>query len=259
MTPRRLASPAGRPGAWPLPAGIARLLVVLAACAAGGCSKCGAPTGTPASAHDAGAAVRRAIDLRSAMMAALPEWRGVEIESGRATLLREVDGPFDAAKLKEGFTRNGFALEDADGGVRGRRDRFILSAEPGLLRWELPLKPDDPDRLIASPTVMTTEHMATWFPPGSGEERKETFTLAFSYTGKPARVDFLTRQLFDLSTRGSWTVEAAPVWPPDGGEAPAHLHFALLDRATGARLGCTREGERVSLSYQLVTFERPGF
>ena len=66
---------------------------------------------------------------------------------------------------------------------------------------------------------------------------------------------FLTRQLFELSTHGTWTVVEGPGWP-DGGEQPAQFRFALHDRALGADLECVRDGEHVSLTYRLVTFER---
>ena len=84
-------------------------------------------------------------------------------------LRRELDGPFDAAKLKRGFEANGFESTEGDGGVRGKRDRFVLWAEPGVVEWRLQLQPDDPDRIIASPTAMSTENMANWFPKDLGE------------------------------------------------------------------------------------------
>ncbi len=226
------------------------LVALAGALALSSCAKCGAK-GKP----DAGPATRRAIDLRTAMMAALPEWRGIEIEDGRAVLRREVEGPFDAAEVKRAFEANGFESGEGDGGVRGKRDRFVLWAEPGAIEWRLPLQPDDPDRIVASPTAMSTEHMANWFPKDLGEERAEAFTLMLQYRGSAERVAFLTRQLFELSTHGTWSVTVWPGWP-DGGEQPAQFRYALHDRALGADLECVRDGEHVTVTYRLVTFER---
>lgn len=213
------------------------------------CSKCGTQA-----AHDAGTPLRRAIDLRSAMIATLPEWRYIMIDAGQAVLHRELLGPFDAAAAKKGFEKNGFTLEDSEVGVKGKRDRFVLLATPGAVEWRMQLQPDDPDKLIAAPNVMSTENMATWFPPGLGEEVKETFTLTMAYSAKTSRVEFLTRQLFDLSTHGTWKVVEDPHFTDAGQEE--HFRFVLLDKATQARLTCTRDGDHVGLEYVLVTFER---
>ena len=207
-----------------------------------------------ATAPDAGTVVRRAIDLRSAFMATLPEWRNINLEGGSAVLRREVSGDFDAARVAQGFVHNGFLLEDGGTGLEGRRDRFVMVARQGSIEWRMALKADDPDRLIAAPNVMSTENMATWFPPGVGEEQQETFTLSLAYTATPARIDFVTRQLYSLTTRGSWDVLEAPGWP-DAGQME-QWSFALRDRASGATLRCRRDQERVSLEYRLITFER---
>jgi hypothetical protein len=213
------------------------------------CSKCGAP-----SARDGGVAVRRAVDLRTAMIATLPEWRNVLVDAGQAVLRRELDGPFDPEAAEKGFAKNGFSLEESDAGVRARRDRFVLVAKPGEVEWRMQLQADDPSRLLSAPNVMSTENMATWFPPELGEERRETFTLTMGYSATPQRVEFLTRQLFDLSTRGTWTAVEDPHWP-DAGQNE-HWRFVLVDKATTARLTCTRDGDQVGLEYVLVTFER---
>ena len=230
-----------------------RVFAALLLCATG-CAKCGAP---PAAHRDAGTVVRRAIDLRTAMIATLPEWRNIFIEDGRAVLHRELEGEFDPRAAQKGFVANGYELQDDDAGVRGRRDRFVLWAAPGVIEWRMQLQPDDPDHLIGAPNVMSTENMATWFPPGIGDEVRETFTLTLRYNTKPSRVEFLTRQLYELSTHGTWTVLENPHWPDAGeGEQSEHWRFVLDDRASEARLTCTRDGEHVALEYVLVTYER---
>jgi hypothetical protein len=138
--------------------------------------------------------------------------------------------------------------------VRAKRERFVLVATPGAVEWRMQLQADDPDRLVAAPNVMTTENMATWFPPELGEELRETFTLTMGYSAKATRVEFLTRQLFDLSTRGSWTIVEDPHWPDAGQDE--HWRFVLEDKGTRARLTCTRDSEHVALEYLLVTYER---
>ncbi len=198
--------------------------------------------------------VRHAVDLRTALIATLPEYRYITIDPGQAVLHRELTGAFDAEAVTRGFEKNGFTLEAGDAGVRARRDRFVLVAAPGMIEWRMQLQADDPERVVAAPNVMSTENMATWFPPGVGEEQRETFTLTMGYSAKPERVEFLTRQLFDLSTRGTWTVVEDPHWP-DAGQAE-HWRFVLQDKATTARLTCVRDGNQVALEYLLVTFER---
>lgn len=240
------------------------LLLGAALLAAAACSKA---KPTP---PDAGQWVRRSTDLRTAVLTAMPEFRETRILSGSATLRRTVAGAPSAleADVKKALAHHGWTEEPRVAGQKtlaGAKDPFRLEVEPQAggaeLRLSLPVRDGDPARMLASPTSISTEQLALYFPRLEGTAPvRERFEVALEYESFASRTQFLVWQLVYLSTRGPWKLARVPegfelALKPDGGvgDVPERVSLALEDSTTGARVTVERDGKRVQLEYQLDT------
>ncbi len=234
------------------------------------CARCGGPAPVP----DAGPLVRRATDLRTAVMTAMPEFRELRIVAGSAVLRRTVEGSVRAleAEVKKGAAANGWTMEPPVAGSKvlaAVKEPFRLEVEPtprgAELRILLPVKDGDPARILGAPISITTEQLALYFPKLEGTVPvRERFEVTLDYESFDFRTHFLVWQLVDLSTRGAWKLKAVPegfevARKADGGigDVPERVELLLEDPHTQARVLVNRDGRHVTVEYQLETLSPP--
>jgi hypothetical protein len=237
---------------------------------AASCARCGAGTSAP----DAGPLVHRSIDLRTATLTAMPEFRDTRLLSGSAVLRRTLEGdPRDLeAATKRAVANNGWKEEPKVAGSKvlaAGKDPFRLEVEPTArgaeLRLSMPIKDGDPMRFLGAPISITTEQLALYLPRPEGMTvMRERFEVSLEYTTIMVRAHFLVWQVVDLSTRGAWKLARVPEGfevsrKEDGGigDVPERVSLMLEDSATTARLSVDRDGKTVKVEYQLDTLGPP--
>lgn len=245
--------------------GVAALVLLAAALASCRCHEAGRAPPPPQ-------LLRRSTDLRTAVLAALPEFREVKLVSGSAVLRRKLAGPVLGAEVRETFAAGGWKQEPQLQGEKtlaATRGDFRLEADlgerGGEARLLLPIRDGDPAKLLTAPISMTTEHMALELPRLKRATMAwERFEVTLEYEAQPERAHFLVWQLVDLCTRGQWKLAQVPqgfevARKPDGGigEVPEQVSLAMEDSSSKARLLVDRRGGRVRVEYQLDTLAAP--
>lgn len=227
--------------------------VLLLALALGGCAKCGGTPGVDAGV-DAGAQVRRSIDLRTALVQAYPEYRGTALLSATAATTR-VFQALTAAQRDEAFTKMGFS--PADGGAGWVRPPFtVTEPAPGTLHLELPLSAEDIGNLYLAPAGLSSEELALYLPRAPAA--REDFEVTLHYSSSPERSLFIVRQAVRmLVAGGSWKVTSAPArWaeqPDDGGPVELPDEFEVTVETPGTRIAWRRARGQVWVHYRLET------
>lgn len=243
-----------------VPSGVRGSAAVLTLMLMTSCARCAPATpdaGTPT--PDAGPArVKRSTDLRSALFATLPEWRGIHLFEGRAVLTRQYVSLPDEA-LSKSNAANGFAPTE-DGGLY-KKPFHQEKAGPATLTLWMPVDLTTAEKVFTAPMALSSMEMGLYLPRGLPVAR-ETFSLWVYYRAIPAaRAGFLTRQLVELLTgSGQWKAEALPAegWGPnpgDGGygEVPELFEVTLKNPGTTAQVTLKREGPEVRVRYTLET------
>ena len=197
------------------------------------------------------------------MMEAFPEFRGAQVVTAKASLVRLLDHdvPLDAAAAA--IQKNEFAVVVDGGRLTSTRAPYTLAIDGQRLVISLGLVDADVPKMLGAPTAMTTEQLALWFPKVPGATViHEVFLLEVRYEATEARAGYLAWQMVDLNTQGSWRVTK---WPegyerlrrPDGGGGgtPDAYALELVDSNTSARIALRRQKTTVEFSYQLVTEE----
>ncbi len=219
-----------------------------------GCAKCGAAVVVDAGV-DAGAAVRRSIDLRTALVQAYPEYRGTALVTASASTTRTYLG-LTPAQRDEAFSKLGFAL--GDGGEGWRRAPFtVTQPAPDTLSISLPLSAEDVGNLYLAPAGLSSEELALYLPRGLPAAR-EDFEVALHYASSPERCLAIVRQAVRLLTAaGVWKVTSAPPgWseqPDDGGPVDLPEAFEVTVETPGTRIAWRRERGQVWVDYRLET------
>lgn len=242
------------------------IVPVLVLMSAAGCSRCGEKATPRADAGTAAPSARvvhgaiAAIELRSALFVIYPEFRGTVVEGGEARLTRRSTWDGDLAqalppKLKQqGYSDAGVV----EGEVRALRPplEFDGRRTDGEVALSVALPLDSPtvDRLIGSPTPMNTEDLSLMLPRLPGErDARETFELRLEYTAKPARTEFLVRQLVTGLNASGWKSDAPGNvrgrGAPDAGELPSELKVTLTNADLGGRIEVQRLENTVKLYY----------
>lgn len=247
---------------------------LVAALALGGCSRCAAKD-----VPDAGAAVavappvgpkRFSTDLRTVLLTIYPEYRGTNVKEASAKLTRSLEGAADwPARTRELFAKNRVTEVPADGGVEGTFDLFHLRVEPGATgataTIELPVDGETLGKLYTNPNSLSTLQLGLFLPRENVTITRDVFDFHLEYvTTTERRAAFITRQLVELmQTNLQWKlVTAVPEgWQPnptDGGygAVPEQFTVKLVGVVDGAEVTVTRELQRVTAHYRLVTFER---
>lgn len=209
-------------------------------------------------------------DLRTVLLTIYPEYRGTDVKTGVARLTRTLDGKADwAARTRELFAKNRVTETPADGGVEGQFDLFHLRVEEtptgATATIELPVDGETLGKLYTNPASLSTLQLGLFLPRENVTITRDVFDFRLVYvTSTEHRATFLTRQLVELMLGNQqWKLVGAPPagWgpnPDDGGygEVPLEFTVKLVGVVDGAVVTVTREVRRVSVSYELVTFER---
>jgi hypothetical protein len=213
-------------------------------------------------APDAGTPVERGIDLRMAMTAVFPEYRGASLVFGRAQVTRIATGvaPADLEKARAHAEQSGFKGEPL------ARPPFVmeLSLDGGTLQQDvrIALPPEELGRVLAAPAAMSSESLANWLPK-VGTRQRDEFDLELIWVASSvARADFLVWQVTDGALATGWQCRNLPSgWQRervDGGavQVPEEFSLTLENPPQGAFIDIDRKGDRAKLRYRLVTFER---
>lgn len=229
-----------------------KILCLLLTCLAlASCARCSAPAGP----IDAGQHRRAVGDVRTALLFAFPEYRGVFVEHADARLTRRYSAlPPDFAQ--QGLQRLGWALLP-DGGWHVSA-YVIEHPAPDTLTLHFTLDDERVHRLFEAPIGASTMELGLYLPREAIVT--ETFSLQVDYVTAPARAGFLVKQVASLLTASQqWTATFPPGWEtqaPDGGPAaPDPLDLTVTGRQDGATVRLVRAGGRVSARYELVTDE----
>lgn len=215
------------------------------------CARCGVPAGPQAAGQH-----RRAVsDVRTALLFAFPEYRGVYVEHADARLTRRYSSlPADFAV--EGVQHLGWATLP-DGGWHV--SAFVIEQPaPDTLTLHFTLDDERVHRLFEAPMGASTMELGLYLPRAA--VLKETFSLQVDYVTSLPRAGFLVKQVATLLTSNQqWTATFPPGWEtqaPDGGPAaPDPLDLTVTQRQDGATVRLVRLGGKVSTHYALVTDE----
>ncbi len=247
---------------------------LVAALATGCPSRCGTPASTPSSpdagpAHQVAAPAPAreglpAVDLRQAILTAVPEFRGMAGLYTVAVVERRYREDFAkggdvAAALAPGFSARGFRPASADGGpLAAEAPPFFLEAfrDGGLpvVRVGLVVPGEKVVDLLQTPAPLGSQAMALRIPPPPGDARvpyEDAFAFEVHYRAAREASDRLMRQLAEGLIASGWSAK-----PGSGLAAPdAGLPEALDEQLAGphgATLTFHRVEDRIT-----VTWDQP--
>ena len=204
-------------------------------------------------------------DVRTALMAIFPEFRGASLTGGSAELARDLEWtPPEGKSLEEVLAplvrAKGFSPPDGGKagciGVRGPLSLHATAARGHLLLTaRLPVDNDDVAQIFQSPAPLSTEVLGTFLPvPEGARAVSEHFTLFIDYQAREVRADFLVRQMVDLLQGGRWTVAEFPAgWEPDRradggvGGIPAKFELEVSRPAPATSVRVVRDGVKVHI------------
>lgn len=247
---------------------------LLAALCVGCAGRCGTPPSASAS-PDSGATLPAAasaptrqglpaVDLRQAILTAVPEFRGMAGLYTVAVVERRYREDFArggdvAAALAPGFASRGFRPATTDGGpLAAESPPFFLEAfrEGGLpvVRVGLVVPGEKVVDLLQTPAPLGSQAMALRMPPPPGDAAvpyDEAFAFEVHYRASVEASDRLMRQLADGLLSSGWTARPGSLpASPDAGW-PEALD-AQLSGPHGATLSLHRAEGRVT-----VTWDQP--
>ncbi len=223
----------------------------------------------PAGEVDAGPRVRRSVDLRTAVVIAFPEYRGVPKVQGTSILTRTLSGRTDWQPVRDEMVKRVDLVPDLDGGWSGVTRGFHLSMTPhgdtATLSASLPFDGETVVRLFQAPAPISSADLAQLLPRGPGARVDgDVYELHMAYiTETEHRAAFLVHQATLLLLKnGQWKVKTLPAgWAEslDAGEddLPERFDVELEGLADGARFWAHRQGRYVDVLYSLVT-DAPG-
>ncbi|MBX7099603.1 MAG: hypothetical protein K1X89_17940 [Myxococcaceae bacterium] len=198
-------------------------------------------------------------DLRQALLAMVPEYRGIALLPGRVAVSRHYagEGP-ELTGLCAGLTANGFHCEASAGRLTATRGEVTVdgtrTAGGAALTATAALAAESLPKVMGAPTAMTSDQLSAHLPPYAAALDEEVFQVLAGYQATPERADALLRQLAGIHGQSGWAVSDAG--PAPEGEVGELLEYQLADPTNGARLSLGRLGGRVTLDYRLTTRRR---
>lgn len=204
------------------------------------------------------------VDLRQAILTAVPEFRGMSGLYTVAVVERRYVADFApgqavAAALAPGFSARGFKPAGADGGpLAAESPPFFLEAfrDAGLpvVRVGLVIPGEKLVELLQTPAPLSSQSMAQRIPPAPGDGAvpyDEAFAFEVHYRASRESSDRLLRQMADGLLAAGWSAATGTrLGAPDAG-----LPETLDERFSGpygAVLTLHRAGDRVT-----VTWDQP--
>jgi hypothetical protein len=208
---------------------VKRLLVIALLA---GCGRCG-------EARPPRVVQTAAIDVRTALFTALPEFRGLDLREARASVERELEWSLPAGKSLPEALEPSYAERSLPEGSPFRR---YAEAEGARIRVgiAMQIKPEQIPDLLHAVAPIGSEGLSAMLPtPPGARVLRDTFVLAVEYRArdlKPARA------LIEGLTRTEWRAQALPPgWPE---LPPARFELVLLKTHGDTRLKLLRDRER---------------
>lgn len=253
-------------------------LALAAALFVASCSKCGEAPKVTESQRSVGVgdasidllpgqkqAAAVAVDLKTAIVTTVPEFRGIRNLVAIA-VLEEVllDDPSDggnlAAALEPEFPSRRFKPAASDAGALIAQNKpFFAEAERvnghPVVRVGLVIPGEQFPDVLQTPAPMTSEQLATLLPVPAGTHfLQDTFIFEAHYSADPQTSTMLLRQLVDSHLKAGWASESAPreLLTQDAGTLNENFSAVLKDPVRGGTLVIGRIGQRVT-----VTWEQP--
>jgi hypothetical protein len=221
----------------------------------------------------------QAVDLRTALLTAFPDGRGMVVDDASASLQRQLryhvpHGQALNELMRPPILEKGFRPPQAGDPpmVLAMKPPFALMGSPipgGLtLELALPLTSEDFGKLVQTPSPMTTEQLQSIIPtPKAAKVLSDTFFFSVQYHGEPGKADLRLRGLIAGLEDTGWVLKTSPpgfqakVLPDAGALLDAGtaqpLLFELEKPAVGAKLRASIAGGAVAVNYvqPLVTHD----
>lgn len=198
-------------------------------------------------------------DLRQALLAMVPEYRGVALLPGRAVVSRHYAGEVpELTGLCAGLEASGFRCAASAGRLTATRAEVTVegtrTAGGAALSATVAVPAEALPRVMGAPTAMTSDQLSAHLPPYAAALDEEVFEVLAGYQATAEHADGLLRQLAGLHGQSGWAVSDAG--PAPEGAVGELLEYQLVDPSNGARLAMGRLGGRVTLDYRLTTRRR---
>lgn len=220
------------------------LVVVLAACSRSG-------------GVDAGSVRRRvSTDVRTVLFQTIPEYRGIHVEHGAATLTRTYLAPLTEAALDTARASLGWSARD-DGGFQTLGGYLVTRVGSDALAASLLLDDDVIGRVFTAPQGPSSLDLGLYLPKSPGIVR-DVFTVELETVGSSAeRQGFVAHQLIELlAANGQWALASSTDGLlRDGGSIPSKFSAVLKESGLGAEVRVTRDEAHAHIVYRLVTDE----
>lgn len=204
-----------------------------------------------------GGSVRRRVstDVRTVLFQTIPEYRGIHVEHGAATLTRTYTAPVTEAALDAARTSLGWSARD-DGGFRTLGGYLVTRVAADALAASLVLDDDVIGRVFTAPQGPSSLDLGLYLPKSPGIVR-DVFTVELETVGSTEeRQGFVAHQLVDmLAANGQWALTSSTDGLLDGGSIPPKFSAVLKESGLGAEVRVTRELGRAHIVYRLVTDE----
>ncbi|MFL5321434.1 MAG: hypothetical protein ACJ790_17365 [Myxococcaceae bacterium] len=238
-----------------------------------GCSKCGSGNPTGAGNNETAGTETDgswtpppgyvSVDLRSAIITAVPEWRGMRDLFAVAVLEETLlDDPSDggdlAAALAPEFPSRRFVAASSDAGALIAQNKpFFAEAEridgKPVVRVGIVVPGEQFAGVMQTPAPITTEQLRTLIPVNRNTRfTKENFIFEAHYKTSLANGATLLQQLTDSLLKSGWTVGQAPnaLFTPDAGTLPPEFKAELRDPTRKGTMTIGRSGEQVTVVWQ---------
>lgn len=206
---------------------------------------------------DAGSVRRRvSTDVRTVLFQTIPEYRGIHVEHGAATLTRTYLAPLNEEALAAARASLGWSAR-GDGGFQTLGGYLVNRVGPDALAVSLTLDDDVIGRVFTAPQGPSSLDLGLYLPRSPGIVR-DVFTVELETVGSTAeRQGFVSHQLVEqLGANGQWALASSTDGLlRDGGSIPSTFSAVLKESGLGAEVRVTRDEGRAHIVYRLVTDE----
>lgn len=237
----------------------------IALLAAASCSKCGEAPKPTESVKEVAPKEPAVGDLRTSLIAVVPEFRGVQNLDTIAVLERVLaedpaDGGDLVGALQPWFKDKNWKPAELDGGILIAQNKpYFLEAErvngEPVLRVGLVIPGEQVVKLLQSPAPLTTQQLGVLMPHGPNVKiKRENYLFEAHYFADDERATYLIRNLTAGHLTSGWKLEEAPpqFLSPDSGNVSSSFKAVLRDPSTHGTLTIGRAG-----NHNAITWEQP--